>query len=90
MKSEKTHFNLARASLQQALSWYSRYQRHGDHIPNAQLKAAVKKDLQLLKSALDKLEQNVIRIATFGLVSKGKSAVINALVGQKNTRNRCY
>jgi uncharacterized protein len=83
MKSEQTHFNLARASLQQALSWYSRFQRHGEHTPNAELKAAVKQDLQSLKSALEKLDQNIIKIATFGLVSKGKSAVINALVGQK-------
>lgn len=83
MKQEQSHFNLARASLQQAISWYSRFQRHGKHTPNLELQTAVKKDLQLLKSALDKLDQNVIKIATFGLVSKGKSAVINALVGQK-------
>ncbi len=83
MKEEQNHFNLARASLQQAISWYSRFQRHGKHIPNIELQVAVKKDLQVLKSALDKLDQNVIKIATFGLVSKGKSAVINALVGQK-------
>lgn len=82
MKSEQTHFNLARASLQQAISWYSRFQRHGKHTPNIELQAAVKNDLQILKFALEKLDQNVIKIATFGLVSKGKSAVINALIGQ--------
>jgi uncharacterized protein len=83
METEQTSFNLARASLQQAISWYSRFQRHGKHTPNLELQVAVKKDLQILKSALDKLDQNIIKIATFGLVSKGKSAVINALVGQK-------
>lgn len=40
-------------------------------------------ELEVLKSTLDKLEQSVIRIAAFGLVSRGKSAVLNALVGQK-------
>jgi small GTP-binding protein len=80
---EETHFNLARASLQQALSWYSSFRRHWNYPPNAQLQGAVKQDLQNLKLALDKLEQKVIRIAAFGLVSRGKSAVINALLGQK-------
>ncbi len=36
-----------------------------------------------MKSTLDKLDQQVIRIAAFGLVSRGKSAVVNALLGQK-------
>lgn len=42
----------------------------------------MRKELEVLKSALDKLDQTVIRIATFGLVSRGKSAVVNALTGQ--------
>jgi hypothetical protein len=83
MTEQETHFNLAKASLQQALSWYSSFRRHWNYPPNAELQAAVKQDLQNLKSALDKLEQTVIRIAAFGLVSRGKSAVINALLGQK-------
>ncbi len=36
-----------------------------------------------MKSSLDKLDQGVIRIAAFGLVSRGKSAVVNALIGKK-------
>ena len=36
-----------------------------------------------MKRALEKLEQRVFKIATFGLVSRGKSTVINALLGEK-------
>ena len=80
---QETHFNQARASVRQALSWYANFRRHGHHPPDIELQAAVRKDLQALQSALDKLEQKVIRIAAFGLVSRGKSAVVNALLGQK-------
>ncbi len=80
---QETHFNQARASLQQALSWYSRFRRHWNYPPNAELQGAVRRDLQGLKSALDKLDQKEIAIAAFGLVSRGKSAVVNALLGQK-------
>ncbi|ELR98980.1 GTP-binding protein [Gloeocapsa sp. PCC 73106] len=79
----ENHLNQARASLQQALSWYSSFRRHWNYPPNAQLQAAVREDLQTLKFSLDKLDQTLIKIATFGLVSRGKSAVVNALVGQK-------
>ena len=36
-----------------------------------------------MKRALAKLEQRVFKIAAFGLVSRGKSTVINALLGEK-------
>jgi len=81
--SQQTHLNQARASLSQALSWYGKMRRHGNYPPNNELQAAVKEDLQTLKSAYDKLDETVIRMATFGLVSRGKSAVINALVGKQ-------
>ncbi len=80
---QETHFNQARASLQQALSWYSSFRRHWNYPPNAELQGAVRRDLQGLRSALDKLDQKEIAIAAFGLVSRGKSAVVNALLGQK-------
>lgn len=83
MANSENHLNLARTSLQQALSWYSSFRRHWNYPPNVELQAAVRQDLQSLKSALDKLEQKVIRIAAFGLVSRGKSAVVNALLGEK-------
>lgn len=72
---QESHFNRARASLRQALSWHS--SRH------AQLQADLQNELDLLTSILNKLDQGVVRIAAFGLVSRGKSAILNALVGQK-------
>ncbi|WP_084639804.1 GTP-binding protein [Geitlerinema sp. PCC 9228] len=40
-------------------------------------------ELEKLAGILEKLEQGIIRIAAFGAVSRGKSTVVNALVGQK-------
>ncbi|MDJ0660350.1 MAG: GTP-binding protein [Crocosphaera sp.] len=82
MTQQDTHIQQTRASLQQALSWYTSVRRHWNYPPNLQLQAAVKQDLQSLKASLEKIENDVIKIATFGLVSRGKSAVINALMGQ--------
>lgn len=65
------------------MSWYASVRRHWNYPPNAELQGAVRQDLRSLKAALDKVEQHVFKIATFGLVSRGKSAVINALLGQK-------
>lgn len=83
MSLQQNHVSKARGSLQQAISWYSSFRRHWNYPPNLELQAAVRDDLQNLKSALEKLDQQVIRIAAFGLVSRGKSAVINGLLGQK-------
>ncbi|PSO77786.1 MAG: GTPase [Cyanobacteria bacterium QS_7_48_42] len=80
---QETHFNQARASLRQALSWYGNVRRHGNQPPNVELQAAVRNELQTLQSAFEKLDQKVIRIAAFGLVSRGKSAVLNTLMEQK-------
>jgi hypothetical protein len=43
----------------------------------------LKADMERLAVTLNKLEHNVARVAVFGLVSRGKSAVLNALLGQK-------
>ncbi|NET91141.1 MAG: DUF697 domain-containing protein [Kamptonema sp. SIO1D9] len=80
---QETHFNLARASIQQALSWYTSFRRHWNYPPDVELQAAVRSDLQALKAAADKLDDKTIFIAAFGLVSRGKSSVLNALLGQK-------
>jgi small GTP-binding protein len=69
--------------LRQALSWYANLRRHQNHLPDFELQAALRSELEVLKSSLDKLDQGVIRIAAFGLVSRGKSAVVNALIGKK-------
>lgn len=50
---------------------------------STELQATLKTDCDRLTASLEKLEQGLIRIAVFGLVSRGKSAVINALIGQK-------
>ena len=81
--SSSNHLNRARASLKQAISWYGNFRRHGKYTPDEALQQTVKEDLQALKKALEKLDQNVLRIATFGMVSCGKSSVLNALVGQE-------
>jgi hypothetical protein len=39
-------------------------------------------ELQNLQNTLEKLEQQVIHIAVFGMVSRGKSSLLNALLGQ--------
>ncbi|NJR64352.1 MAG: DUF697 domain-containing protein [Leptolyngbyaceae cyanobacterium CRU_2_3] len=57
-----------------------RRRRHPDSVA---IQAAMKADLDRLSNSLEKLNQGLIRIAVFGLVSRGKSAVINALLGQK-------
>ena len=80
---QETHFNRARASLRQALSWYSHLRNHRQIGLKPELQAALKPELEVLTSTLNKLDHSVIRIAAFGLVSRGKSAVLNALLGQK-------
>ncbi len=76
---QETHINRARASLRQALSWYSSKTRVKPHSPTA----ALQTELEVLTNSLEKLDSSVIHIAAFGLVSRGKSAVLNALMGQK-------
>jgi small GTP-binding protein len=81
---QESHFNRARVSLRQALNQYTQFlrlpKRGGASI---ELQAALKADLDQISTALDKLNHSVFRVAVFGLVSRGKSAVLNALVGQK-------
>jgi uncharacterized protein len=80
---QETHFNQACASLQQAISWYSGFRRHGNSPPDERLQISVRQDLQSLQGALDKLDRKTVRISTFGLVSCGKSSLINALLGEE-------
>ncbi|MFH7029948.1 MAG: GTP-binding protein [Heteroscytonema crispum UTEX LB 1556] len=80
--TQETHLNRARASLRQALSWYGYLRKPGQQ-SNPELAGLVKPELEMLTSTLNKLDSNVIKIAAFGLVSRGKSAVLNALLGEK-------
>lgn len=79
---QEAHLGRTRSSLRQILSWYSNLRRHPQQ-QDVELSAALRTEFEQLKDALDKLEQNVVKIAAFGLVSRGKSAVLNALLGQK-------
>lgn len=63
---------LARASLRNSLS------RYQDNSP-----ADLQAELKVLADALEKLDRGSYCIAAFGLVSRGKSAVLNALIGEK-------
>ncbi|MEA5573638.1 GTP-binding protein [Calothrix sp. UHCC 0171] len=80
---QETHLNRARASLRQTLSWYNNLRKPGQSSHNTELAGLLKPELEILNATLNKLDHNVIRIAAFGLVSRGKSAVLNALLGQK-------
>ncbi|AKG24220.1 GTP-binding protein [Calothrix sp. 336/3] len=80
---QETHLNRARASLRQVLSAYGNLRKPGQTPANTHLAGLVKPEIETLTATLNKLDYNVIRIAAFGLVSRGKSAVLNALLGQK-------
>ncbi len=51
-------------------------------MPNPRLEAELEAELAQLTTTLAKIDGNVVRLAVFGLVSRGKSAVINALLGE--------
>jgi GTPase len=48
-----------------------------------QEKAGLETEISDLTGMLDKLERSIIHIAVFGMVGRGKSSVLNALVGQQ-------
>jgi uncharacterized protein len=62
-------------SLEHLLDWHTRY-----HAP---LQPELQPQLDQLASLVSKLKQGLIQIAAFGLVSRGKSTVLNALYGEK-------
>jgi uncharacterized protein len=65
----------AKASLRQSLSRYAA-------TTVGEISPTLQSDLDTLANTLAKLEQSNYRIAAFGLVSRGKSAVLNALIGE--------
>lgn len=74
----------ARASLKQALNRYQSFARSLRQRPlSGGTSDRVQRQIQQLSVTLNKLEAGLIRIAVFGLVSRGKSAVLNAIVGQQ-------
>ncbi len=48
----------------------------------AEEQSGLELEIERLTQMLDKLEQSVVQIAAFGMVGRGKSSVLNALVGQ--------
>lgn len=84
IRPQDSHFNRARISLRQALNRYTQFLRLPKRgAASIELQASLKADLDQISTALDKLNHSVLRVAVFGLVSRGKSAVLNALVGQR-------
>ena len=49
----------------------------------AEEQTGLESEIDRLSQMLDKLEQSVVQIAAFGMVGRGKSSVLNALVGQE-------
>ena len=84
-RPDRTEFHLSRArgSLRQLIVSYSQHLRSAKkRMPNPSLETQLDTELAKLKVTLDKLDRNIVRLAVFGLVSRGKSAVINALLGE--------
>jgi GTPase len=48
----------------------------------ARERSGLETEIEQLQTMLQKLEQQVVHIAVFGMVSRGKSSLLNALVGQ--------
>ncbi|MFO8038774.1 MAG: dynamin family protein, partial [Sodalinema sp.] len=71
-------FSLARArqSLARSLARYRQPRRGGRSLP-------VQSAQEQLELSLQKLESGLVRVAVFGAVSRGKSAVLNALLGRR-------
>ncbi|MGL5196453.1 MAG: dynamin family protein, partial [Chroococcales cyanobacterium] len=75
--------NRARASIRQAQSFYSQHRRSRQQSMDVKQLAAMQAQLDNLSATLERLDGGMIRIAAFGLVSRGKSTVLNTLMGQK-------
>ena len=68
------HLALARESLQELLS--------DPRVPQ-EVRDSLSEDYRQVQSMLDKLEHDHLHIAVFGRVSVGKSALVNALLGEQ-------
>ena len=73
---------LVRQTLSQATARYSAALQDVAGSGAMAHRAAVKQGLSQFQNLTAKLESRSLKIAVFGLVSRGKSAVINALVGK--------
>ncbi|ESA36809.1 small gtp-binding protein [Leptolyngbya sp. Heron Island J] len=74
----------ARESLRQTIDRYiPQLELTRSDADELKRQAAVKAGIDQLTTLLNKLNNTLLRVAVFGLVSRGKSAVLNALVGEK-------
>ncbi|MEO1391134.1 MAG: DUF697 domain-containing protein [Cyanobacteria bacterium J06634_6] len=82
--SERPVVEQARESLRQAIDRYIP-QLKMTQLSDQELgrQAVVKDGIDQLTALMGKLDGSLLRVAVFGLVSRGKSAVINALMGEK-------
>jgi len=71
--ADPSHLNLARESLRDLVQ--------DQRIP-PEVRASLVEDYHQVEAMLEKLEQGYIHIAVFGRVSVGKSALLNALLGE--------
>lgn len=72
--NDEAHLALARESLRELLE--------DERIP-PEVRESLNDDYQQVQGMLDKLEHGHVHIAVFGRVSVGKSALVNALLGQQ-------
>lgn len=81
---QTSHLNRTRSSLKRAIARYTPKLRLSFRSSDElQRQAEVKAGLDALSTLLKKLDTPILRVAVFGLVSRGKSAVLNGLVGEK-------
>lgn len=74
----------ARTSLRQAIDRYIPQLKMARlNAQELSRQAVVKTGIDQLTTLMNKLDSSLLRVAVFGLVSRGKSAVINALIGEK-------
>lgn len=79
MTPQESHIQLAKTSISQTIAAHQQYLETS--LPR-DLEAPLTEDITRLTKIIDKLDRLVVRIAAFGLVSRGKSAVLNALMGE--------
>jgi len=72
--AESSHLDLARESLRGLM--------RDERIP-PEVRESLAEDYRQIRAMLEKLEQGHIHIAVFGRVSVGKSAILNALIGEQ-------
>ncbi len=67
-------------NYQQAQDSLRNLVNHLDLAPQEQI--GLESELNNLAEMLEKLEQSLVQIAAFGMVGRGKSSVLNALLGE--------